>query len=51
VPLAECLFVGDSKYDAEAARQAPVAFRGYRFGVGQRIESLEELLAIRIDSG
>ena len=51
VPLAECLFVGDSKYDAEAARQAPVAFRGYRFGVGQRIESLEELLAIRIDLG
>ena len=51
VPLAECLFVGDSKYDAEAARQAPVAFRGYRFGVGQRIESLEEVLAIRIDLG
>jgi phosphoglycolate phosphatase len=51
VPLAECLFVGDSKYDAEAARRAPVAFRGYRYGTGQRIESLEELLAIRIDSG
>jgi HAD superfamily hydrolase (TIGR01509 family) len=50
VPLAECLFVGDSKYDAEAARRAPVAFRGYRFGTGPRIESLEELLAIRIDS-
>ena len=46
VPLAECVFVGDSKYDAEAARRAPVAFRGYRFGIGQRIESLEELLGV-----
>lgn len=51
VPLAECLFVGDSKYDGEAARRAPVEFRGYRFGIGQRIESLGELLAIRINSG
>ena len=49
VPLAECLFVGDSKYDAEAARRAPVAFRGYRLGATSRIESLEEILAIRID--
>ncbi|HEX7616659.1 MAG TPA: HAD family hydrolase, partial [Thermoanaerobaculia bacterium] len=50
VPLAECLFVGDSKYDAEAARRALVAFRGYRLGAASRIESLEEILAIRIDS-
>jgi HAD superfamily hydrolase (TIGR01549 family) len=49
VPLAECLFVGDSKYDAEAARRAPVAFRGYRMGATSRIESLEDILAIRID--
>ena len=48
-PLAECLFVGDSKYDAEAARRAPVAFRGYRMGERSRIESLEEILTIRID--
>ena len=50
VPLSECLFVGDSKYDAEAARRAPVAFLGYRFGSEARIESLGEL-ALRIDSG
>jgi HAD superfamily hydrolase (TIGR01549 family) len=50
VPLAECLFVGDSKYDEEAARRAPVAFRGYRMGPSPRIESLGEILAIRIDS-
>jgi HAD superfamily hydrolase (TIGR01509 family) len=49
VPLGECLFVGDSKYDAEAARRAPVAFRGYRLGTSARIESLEEIHAIRID--
>lgn len=49
VPLSECLFVGDSKYDEEAARRAPVAFRGYRMGATSRIESLEEILAIRID--
>ena len=47
-PLATCLFVGDSKYDQEAARRAPVAFRGYRTGA-PRIESLEEILSIRID--
>jgi HAD superfamily hydrolase (TIGR01509 family) len=49
VPLAECVFVGDSKYDEEAARLAPVAFLGYRMGAASRIESLEEILAIRID--
>lgn len=49
VPLAECLFVGDSKYDAEAARRAPVAFRGYRMEATSRIETLEDILAIRID--
>jgi 2-haloacid dehalogenase len=47
VPLSECLFVGDSRYDAEAARRAPVTFRGYRLGATSRIESLEEILAPR----
>jgi phosphoglycolate phosphatase/AHBA synthesis associated protein len=49
-PLSACVFVGDSKYDAEAARRAPVAFRGYRFGSEARMESLAELLALPIDS-
>jgi phosphoglycolate phosphatase len=44
VALAESLFVGDSRYDAEAAARAPVAFIGYRFGNGDRIASLSELL-------
>ena len=44
VPLAECLFVGDSRYDAEAASRAPVAFVGYRYGNGDRISALEDLL-------
>ncbi len=46
VPLAESLFVGDSRYDAEAAVRAPVAFAGYRYGEGSRIGSLEELLPL-----
>ncbi len=50
LPLSACLFVGDSKYDAEAARRAPVAFRGFRTGTAGRIDSLTEVLAMRIDS-
>ena len=46
VPLAECLFVGDSKYDEAAALAAPVRFVGYRYGAGARIESLGELPAL-----
>ncbi|HSB35333.1 MAG TPA: HAD family hydrolase, partial [Thermoanaerobaculia bacterium] len=46
VPLAESLFVGDSRYDEEAARRAPVAFAGYRYGAGRRIESFDELLGL-----
>jgi HAD superfamily hydrolase (TIGR01549 family) len=42
-PLAECLFVGDSRYDEEAARRAPVRFRGLRYGSEGRIESLSEV--------
>ena len=48
VPLSACLFVGDSRYDEEAARRAPVRFTGYRYGAGARVESLaaiEELVA------
>ena len=42
--LPECLMVGDSRYDEEAARQAPVAFCGYRFGSpATRIEALSEI--------
>ena len=44
VPLTECLLVGDSRYDAEAAVRAPVPFVGYRYGEGDRVDSLGELL-------
>lgn len=44
VPLSDCLFVGDSRYDAEAADRAPVPFVGYRYGDGDRIGSLGDLL-------
>lgn len=43
-PLAECLFVGDSRFDAAAALAAPVRFVGLRHGGGTRIERLGELL-------
>jgi AHBA synthesis associated protein len=43
VPLSECLFVGDSRFDEEAATAAPVRFVGLGHGGGERIESLEEL--------
>ncbi|HET7451853.1 MAG TPA: HAD family phosphatase [Thermoanaerobaculia bacterium] len=44
LPLADCLFVGDSRYDEEAARAAPVAFAGYRYGAAPtRIEALSEV--------
>jgi HAD superfamily hydrolase (TIGR01549 family) len=38
-----CLFVGDSRYDEEAARRAPVRFVGYRYGSGRRLETLAAL--------
>lgn len=46
VPLAECLFVGDSRYDAGAASAAPVRFVGYGLPAAERIGSLLELLAL-----
>lgn len=42
-PLDACLFVGDSKYDEEAARRAAVRFVGYRYGAATRIEALAAL--------
>lgn len=38
--LEDCVFVGDSRYDAAAALAAPVRFLGYRFDAGERVESL-----------
>jgi len=44
IPLDECVLVGDSRYDEEAAAAAPVAFRGYRYGTAPiRIEALSEV--------
>ena len=42
----ECLFTGDSRYDEGAAAAAGVRFVGHRFGTGERVESLSELLAL-----
>lgn len=44
LPLTDSVFVGDSRYDLEAARRAPVAFHPFRFGEEGRIDSLRELL-------
>ncbi len=46
VPLHEALFVGDSRYDEGAARAAPVRFVGYRYGDGERVETLAALLEL-----
>ncbi len=43
-PLAECVFVGDSRFDAAAGAAAPVRFVGLGHGAGERIERLGELL-------
>ena len=42
IPLDECLFVGDSRYDREAAERAPVRFVPYRMPGG--LTALAELL-------
>jgi HAD superfamily hydrolase (TIGR01509 family) len=42
-PLEACVFVGDSRFDEEAARRAAVRFVGYRYGAAERVESLAEL--------
>jgi len=44
LPLERCVLVGDSIYDEEAARAAPVEFIGFRYGEGsRRIEELSEI--------
>ena len=45
-PLSECLFVGDSRFDAQAAAAAPVSFVGLGHGDRARIERLGDLLAL-----
>ncbi|MEO8053917.1 MAG: HAD family hydrolase [Acidobacteriota bacterium] len=45
-PLEACVFMGDSRFDEEAARRAPVLFLGYRYGSAERVESLESLLPL-----
>jgi HAD superfamily hydrolase (TIGR01549 family) len=42
-PLEDCLLVGDSRYDEEAARRAPVRFVGFRYGAAPRLETLAAL--------
>jgi len=44
--LPDALFVGDSRFDEAAAAAAPVRFVGYRYGEGERIESLGDLPAL-----
>lgn len=46
VSIADCLFVGDSAYDEEAARRATVRFLRYRGTSLGRIDALGELLQI-----
>ena len=48
-PLVGCVLVGDSKYDEEAARRAPVRFVGFRYGTAERIETLAGLLDLAGD--
>jgi phosphoglycolate phosphatase-like HAD superfamily hydrolase len=44
LPLDQCVLVGDSRFDEEAARAAPTAFLGYRYGEGSsRIEALSAI--------
>ena len=50
-PLDACLFVGDSRYDEEAGRRAPVRFVGYRFGAGDRVETLAALPGLVAPAG
>lgn len=50
-PLEACLFIGDSRYDEEAARRAPVRFVGFRYGSGPRLESLAALSGLVAPAG
>lgn len=49
-PLGECLFVGDSRFDEQAAAAAPVRFVGLGHGDGRRIERLADLLGLVPDA-
>lgn len=51
VPLSDCLFVGDSRFDAQAAASAQVRFVGLGHGDGARIERLGELLDLVPSAG
>ncbi len=44
VPLSDCLFVGDSRFDAAAGAAAPVRFVGLGHGDAERVERLVQLL-------
>ncbi len=47
IPLSDSVFVGDSRYDAEAAARAKVPFVGYRYNSGEgpgRVDSLMDLI-------
>ena len=46
VPPGEALFVGDSRYDEEAAARAGVRFAGFRRASPERVDELEALLAL-----
>jgi HAD superfamily hydrolase (TIGR01509 family) len=43
---AEAVFVGDTKFDREAARRARICFAGYRTDGDVRIESLREIVRL-----
>ena len=49
LPPARCVLVGDTPYDAQAAREAGVGFIGVRCGGLWRDEDLQPALAIRDD--
>ncbi len=46
VPLASCLFVGDTMADVMAGRRAPCRTIGFRIDADHRIETLPELLRL-----
>jgi len=43
---ADAVFVGDTKYDREAARRAAIRFIGYRIDGDVRVESLREIVGL-----
>jgi HAD superfamily hydrolase (TIGR01509 family) len=49
VPLAACLFIGDTAVDVEAGRRAPCRTVGFRIDADLRIEELGELVRLIAD--